>query len=103
MNMIATAHAIDDMPSVVRYPRGTGYGLEKLNGLFGLKLDALPEKGEALPVGKGRIIREGRAGADRKVAVLSLGTRLAASCEAAEELENSMGDVGGPRGNRFGQ
>jgi len=93
MNMIATAHAIDDMPSVVRYPRGTGYGLEKLNGLFGLKLDALPEKGEALPVGKGRIIREGRAGADRKVAVLSLGTRLAASCEAAEELENSMGDV----------
>lgn len=35
MNMVATAHGIDDMPSVVRYPRGTGYGVEKLNDLFG--------------------------------------------------------------------
>ena len=29
--MIVTAAGIDDMPSVVRYPRGTGYGKEKLN------------------------------------------------------------------------
>ena len=35
MNMVATAHGIDDMPSVVRYPRGTGYSVEKLNDLFG--------------------------------------------------------------------
>ncbi|GMI32675.1 hypothetical protein TeGR_g12948, partial [Tetraparma gracilis] len=30
-NAIVTAHGMDDGPSVVRYPRGTGYGLEKLN------------------------------------------------------------------------
>jgi len=93
MNMIATAHSIDDKPSCVRYPRGTGYGLEKLNDLFGLRLDALPEAGEVLPVGKGRVIKPPRAGAARKVAILSLGTRLAAACEAARELEASMDDV----------
>ncbi|KAH8057962.1 transketolase [Aureococcus anophagefferens] len=60
-NMIATAYAIDDKPSCVRYPRGTGYGLEKLNDLFDLGLTEVPEAGEVLPVGKGRIIKDGAA------------------------------------------
>merc|ERR1711924_240837 len=70
INMVATAAAIDDKPSVVRYPRGTGYGLEKLNDLFGLNLSSMPEAGEVLPMGKGRIIKEGRQGASKKVAIL---------------------------------
>ncbi|KAH8069003.1 transketolase [Aureococcus anophagefferens] len=95
-NMIATAYAIDDKPSCVRYTRGTGYGLEKLNDLFDLGLTEVPEAGEVLPVGKGRIIKDGvkgRPGANKKVAILSLGTRLAAAAEAAKELEGEYDDV----------
>ncbi len=69
MHMIATAASIDDRPSAVRYPRGEGVGVE------------LPEAGEVLEIGKGRIVREGR-----RVAILSLGTRLAESLRAAENL-----------------
>lgn len=70
MHMVATASEINDRPSAVRYPRGEGYGLE------------LPSIGKALPIGKGRIIREGS-----DVAILSLGTRLNESIKAANELE----------------
>jgi len=70
MHMVATAVAYDDGPIAFRYPRGEGVGVE------------LPEKGEILAIGKGRIVREGT-----KVALLSLGTRLADALKAAEELE----------------
>ena len=69
MHAIATAVAIDDRPSAFRYPRGEGVGVE------------LPDRGTAMPIGKGRVIREGD-----KVAILSLGTRLAESLKAADEL-----------------
>jgi len=69
MHMVATAAAIDDGPSAVRYPRGEGTGV------------TLPERGEVLPIGKGRVLREGT-----KVAILSYGTRLAEALTAAEEL-----------------
>jgi 1-deoxy-D-xylulose-5-phosphate synthase len=68
-HMISTAGAIDDRPSAVRYPRGEGTGL------------ALPTKGEVLPIGRGRVLREGNS-----VAILSLGTRLADARLAADEL-----------------
>jgi 1-deoxy-D-xylulose-5-phosphate synthase len=42
----------------------------------------LPERGDLLPIGKGRIIREGT-----KVALLSLGTRLAECLKAADALQ----------------
>ncbi|WP_018406287.1 1-deoxy-D-xylulose-5-phosphate synthase [Methylocystis rosea] len=71
MHMVATAAAYDDGPSAFRYPRGEGLGVE------------LPERGEILELGKGRILREGS-----KVAILSLGTRLADSLKAAAELES---------------
>ena len=70
MNMVATAAAIDDCPSAVRYPRGEGLGLK------------LPERGEVLPIGKGRIVKEGS-----KVAILNLGARLGECKKAAEELD----------------
>ncbi len=68
-HMIATAVTIDGGPSAIRFPRGEGVGVE------------MPELGEALPIGKGRIVREGG-----RVAILSLGTRLAEATKAAEEL-----------------
>jgi len=71
MHMVATAAAYDDGPSAFRYPRGEGLGVD------------LPERGDILEIGKGRILREGS-----KVAILSLGTRLADSLKAAAELEN---------------
>ncbi|PKQ07993.1 MAG: 1-deoxy-D-xylulose-5-phosphate synthase [Alphaproteobacteria bacterium HGW-Alphaproteobacteria-12] len=68
-HMVATAVAIDDRPSALRYPRGEGVGVE------------MPAIGTPLEIGKGRILREGN-----KVAILSLGTRLAEALKAAEQL-----------------
>ena len=68
-NMVATAAAIDDRPSALRYPRGEGWGLER------------PKAGTPLEIGKGRIVREGNS-----IAILSLGTRLQEALLAAEKL-----------------
>ncbi len=69
MHMVATAAAIDDRPSAVRYPRGEGVGVE------------MPERGEVLDIGKGRILREGTS-----VAILSFGARLKECFRAADDL-----------------
>jgi 1-deoxy-D-xylulose-5-phosphate synthase len=68
-HMVATSLAIDDRPSSFRYPRGEGVGVE------------MPVIGTPLEIGKGRIMREGT-----KVAILSLGTRLAEALKAADQL-----------------
>lgn len=68
-HMIATAAAHSDGPSAVRYPRGEGTGVQ------------LPENGEVLEIGKGRIVREGK-----QIAILSLGTRLEHALKAADEF-----------------
>jgi 1-deoxy-D-xylulose-5-phosphate synthase len=73
VHMIATAASINDRPSVFRYPRGEGVGVD------------LPEVGVPLEIGKGRMMCQGS-----KVAILSYGTRLQESLKAAEEL-NAMG------------
>ena len=75
VHMVATAAAYDDGPIAFRYPRGEGVGAET------------PERGEVLEIGKGRIVREGEQG-NARVAILSLGTRLADALKAAEEIEN---------------
>jgi 1-deoxy-D-xylulose-5-phosphate synthase len=69
VHMVATQVAINDQPSALRYPRGEGVGVD------------MPSEGKPLEIGKGRIIRQGS-----KIAILSLGTRLADSLKAAEEL-----------------
>ena len=74
LHMVATAAAYDDGPSAVRYPRGEGVGLD------------LPDAGEILPIGRGRVVREGSG-----TALLSLGTRLAPCLDAADELEPEHG------------
>jgi 1-deoxy-D-xylulose-5-phosphate synthase len=72
VHMVATAVAHDAGPSAVRYPRGEGTGL------------ALPARGTPLPIGRGRVVRDGGPGAS--VAILSLGPRLADALLAADEL-----------------
>jgi len=69
MHMVRTAAAYDEGPISFRYPRGEGIGME------------LPQRGEILPIGKGRVLREGN-----KVAILSFGTRLYEALAAADEL-----------------
>jgi 1-deoxy-D-xylulose-5-phosphate synthase len=68
-HMVATAAAIDDRPSALRYPRGDGVGVE------------LPAEGVPLEIGRGRVLREGST-----VALLSYGARLAECLTAADLL-----------------
>ena len=68
-HMVATQVAIDDRPSALRYPRGDGVGVE------------MPAEGVALEIGRGRVVKEGS-----KIALLSLGTRLAECLKAADHL-----------------
>ncbi|MGB9295826.1 MAG: 1-deoxy-D-xylulose-5-phosphate synthase, partial [Pseudolabrys sp.] len=69
VHMVATAVAIDDRPSALRYPRGEGLGVP------------MPAEGTPLEIGKGRIVQEGH-----KVALLSYGARLGECLKAAKEL-----------------
>jgi 1-deoxy-D-xylulose-5-phosphate synthase len=70
VHMIYTAALHDSGPIAFRYPRGNGTGA------------ALPDAPERLEIGKGRIVRQGS-----KVALMSLGTRLAEALKAADQLE----------------
>ncbi len=71
LHMVATAASIDDRPCAFRYPRGEGAGVD------------LPDRGVALAVGRGRILREGS-----RVALLSFGARLQESLKAADQLKS---------------
>jgi 1-deoxy-D-xylulose-5-phosphate synthase len=70
VHMTHTAACHDSGPIAFRYPRGNGVGVP------------LPETPERLEIGKGRIVRQGS-----KIALLSLGTRLAEALKAADQLE----------------
>ncbi|MEN2786720.1 1-deoxy-D-xylulose-5-phosphate synthase [Sphingomonas qilianensis] len=70
VHMTHTCVLHDSGPIAVRYPRGNGIGI------------ALPAVPERLEIGKGRVVREGK-----KVAILSLGTRLAEALKAADALD----------------
>lgn len=65
--MLKTASNINNCPSAIRFPRGAGTGI------------ALPKDLVSLPIGKGRIVQNGK-----KIVILSLGTRLQAAMKAAE-------------------
>jgi 1-deoxy-D-xylulose-5-phosphate synthase len=70
VRMTSTAVAYDEGPIAFRYPRGEGVGVD------------LPEIGQLLEIGKGRVVREGT-----KVALLAYGGRLAETLKAADLLE----------------
>jgi len=70
VKMINTSVDINDRPSAIRYPRGTGVGVN------------LPSIDEKIQIGKGRIVLKGT-----QVCILNLGTRLEECKLAAEELK----------------
>src|SRR6056297_1710026 len=70
MHMVATAVSHDKGPIAFRYPRGSGNGVQ------------MPERGEVLEIGKGRVLQEGN-----DVALLSFGAHLAEVEAAARLLE----------------
>eukprot|EP00448_Togula_jolla_P017997 CAMPEP_0170592206 /NCGR_PEP_ID=MMETSP0224-20130122/12805_1 /TAXON_ID=285029 /ORGANISM="Togula jolla, Strain CCCM 725" /LENGTH=820 /DNA_ID=CAMNT_0010916105 /DNA_START=2 /DNA_END=2465 /DNA_ORIENTATION=+ len=74
VNMVHTLAMIDDHPTALRYPRGTGYG--------DVEMPSVPQ---FLEPGKGRIVREGQ---DGTLALLSVGGRLRECLKAAERLEH---------------
>ncbi|MEL6204388.1 MAG: 1-deoxy-D-xylulose-5-phosphate synthase [Pseudomonadota bacterium] len=69
VHMTTTAAAHDGGPIAFRYPRGEGVGV------------VMPERGEVLEIGRGRIVAEGDS-----VAFLSFGAHLAEVRAAAEDL-----------------
>ncbi|WP_342607388.1 1-deoxy-D-xylulose-5-phosphate synthase [Vibrio tritonius] len=73
--MLYTGH-LHQGPSAVRYPRGTGMGVE------------LEAQFTALPIGKGRMMRQGE-----KVAILNFGTFLPSALTAAEALNATVADM----------
>ncbi len=70
VKMINTSVDINDRPSAIRYPRGTGVGVD------------LPSIDEKIEIGKGRIVQQGT-----QVCILNLGTRLKECKITAEELK----------------
>ncbi len=70
VKMINTSVDINDRPSAIRYPRGTGVGVD------------LPSIDEKIEIGKGRVVQQGS-----QVCILNLGTRLEECKLAVEELK----------------
>ena len=70
VKMINTSVDINDRPSAIRYPRGTGVGVD------------LPSIEEKIEIGKGRVVQQGT-----QVCILNLGTRLEECKLAVEELK----------------
>jgi len=77
--MLTTAFALDT-PATVRYPRGVGPGV------------AVDKAMNELPVGRGQIRRERRAGGDG-VAILAFGAMLQPALEAAEVLDATVANM----------
>lgn len=73
--MLQTAWRFEG-PTLVRYPRGTGPGVEVETGL------------EVLPIGRGELRRQGQ-----RVAILSFGSLLSQALEAADKLGASVANM----------
>jgi 1-deoxy-D-xylulose-5-phosphate synthase len=74
-HMLYTAFTLDG-PSAVRYPRGTGPGVEVQKAM------------KALPVGRGEVRREGK-----RVAILAFGAMVRPALEAGDELNATVADM----------
>jgi 1-deoxy-D-xylulose-5-phosphate synthase len=73
--MLSTAFSLD-VPTAVRYPRGSGMGTVPASTL------------DTLPVGKGEVLREGK-----DVALLAFGSMVAPALAAGEVLEASVANM----------
>jgi len=80
--MLYTAFQMNT-PVAVRYPRGTGPGVE------------IRKEMSALPIGRGEIRRRGKAGAipSKKIAILAFGSMLKSALAAAEELDATVANM----------
>jgi 1-deoxy-D-xylulose-5-phosphate synthase len=73
--MLYTAFQLDT-PAAVRYPRGTGPGVE------------IRKQMQVLPLGKGELRRQGA-----RIAILAFGSMLKPAFEAAEELDATVANM----------
>ena len=73
--LLSTCYALD-VPSAVRYPRGSGCGA------------AVPQNFAAVPVGKGVLRRSGK-----QTAILAFGSMVAPALAAAENLDATVADM----------
>lgn len=78
--LLSTAFA-QDCPTAVRYPRGSGAGVETQPDL------------STLPVGKGEMRRESTARAGQRVALLAFGSMLYPALAAADALDASVANM----------
>lgn len=69
-HMLYTMNSINDKPSAIRYPRGSGEGV------------ALPEELQTLPVGKAELLHDGN-----EIALLALGNMNSVAAEVRQNLE----------------
>ncbi|MBE8166932.1 MAG: 1-deoxy-D-xylulose-5-phosphate synthase [Shewanella sp.] len=74
--MLYTGYCYNDGPTAVRYPRGSATGAEQI------------EQMTALPIGKGRITRQGK-----RIAIINFGTTLEAATQAADTLNATVADM----------
>eukprot|EP01039_Chlorochromonas_danica_P005135 gene5135-5642_t len=96
-NMIETQYVLENRPSAMRFPRGSGYGDEVLRDIYGgdsgYVQGDLPARGKILPIGKGRIVKKGLSGKKYRATLLSIGTRLVDAVRAARALEARHPDL----------
>jgi 1-deoxy-D-xylulose-5-phosphate synthase len=78
--MLYTAFQMNG-PVAVRYPRGSGPGVE------------IQQHMQALPIGKGEIRREGGRSDATKVAILAFGAMLQPGLKAAESLDATVANM----------
>ncbi|GAB3037108.1 1-deoxy-D-xylulose-5-phosphate synthase [Bowmanella dokdonensis] len=73
--MLFTGHKLNQ-PAAVRYPRGQGCGAE------------IQKEMQELPLGKGKVVREGA-----HIAILNFGTLLGEALQAAEQINATVVDM----------
>jgi 1-deoxy-D-xylulose-5-phosphate synthase len=78
--MLSTAFAHDG-PAAVRYPRGAGIGA------------VIEPTLDTVPIGRGEIVRESRARAGARIAILGFGPLLHAALAAARPIDASVADM----------
>ena len=78
--MLSTGLSLNQ-PSAIRYPRGSGRGVEVTRDL------------ETLPLGKARVLREGHGRRRPRVAILAFGAMVSPALEAAEILDAAVVDM----------
>ncbi len=70
-----------DSPATIRYPRGTGPGVE------------IQQEMSALPIGKGVMVREIKGYESKRIAILAFGSMVKPATDAGEELNTGVANM----------